>query len=40
MVITRSPLPRNNVNLTLPFFGGNYLIILLDDIFLMILYVF
>ena len=33
MVITRSPLPRNNGNLSLPFFGGNYPIILLDNMY-------
>ena len=32
MGITRSPLPQNNGNLTLPFFGGNYLVFLLDNI--------
>ena len=30
MVITRSPLPQNNDNLPLPFFGGNYPIVLLN----------
>ena len=33
MVITRSPLPRNNSNLPLPFFGGSHPIILLDNIY-------
>ena len=33
MVITRSPLPQNNGNLPLPFFGGHYAIFLLDDIY-------
>ena len=31
--ITRSPLPQNNGSLTLPFFGGNYLIVLLDNVY-------
>ena len=29
----RSTLPRNNDNLTLPFFGGNYPIVLQDNIY-------
>ena len=33
MGFTRSPLPRNNVNLHLPFFGGNYPIVHLDNIY-------
>ena len=33
MVITCYPLPQNNGNLPLPFFGGNYPIILLGDIY-------
>ena len=33
MAFTRSPLPRNNGNLPLPSFGGNYPIILLDNIY-------
>ena len=32
MGITRYPLPLNNSNLTLPLFGGNYPIFLLDNI--------
>ena len=31
MGFTRSPLPQNNGNLPLPFFGGNYPIVLLDN---------
>ena len=34
MGITRSTLPRNNGNLPLPFFGGNYPIVLLNNIYL------
>ena len=33
MRFTRSPLPQNNGNLPLPFFGGNYPIVLLDNIY-------
>ena len=33
MEISRSPLLQNNVNLTLPFFGGNYPIVILDSIY-------
>ena len=33
MVMTRFPLPQNNGNLPLPFFGGNYPIIILDNIY-------
>ena len=33
MGITRYPLPQNNGNLLLPSFGGNYPIILLDNIY-------
>ena len=33
MVITRSLLPQNNVNLPLPFFGGNFPIVILDNIY-------
>ena len=33
MGFTRSPLPRNSGNLPLPFFGGNYPIVLLDNIY-------
>ena len=33
MGITRSPLPQNNGNLTLTIFGGNYLIVLLNNIY-------
>ena len=33
MGFTRSPLPRNNCNLPLPYFGGNYPIVLLDNIY-------
>ena len=33
MEITRSPLPQNNDNLSLPFFCGNYPIVLLDNIY-------
>ena len=33
MGFTISPLPWNNGNLPLPFFGGNYLIVLLDNIY-------
>ena len=33
MGVTRSPLPKNNGNLPLPFFGGNYSIVLLDNIY-------
>ena len=33
MGFTRSPLPQNNGNLTLPFFGGNDPIVLLDNIY-------
>ena len=33
MLITHSPLPRNNGNLPLPFFGGNSPIVLLDNIY-------
>ena len=32
MGMTCSPLPINNDNSTLPFFGGNYSIFLLDNI--------
>ena len=32
MVITRSPLPQNDGQLHLPFFGGNYPIVILDNI--------
>ena len=32
MVTTRSPLPQNNGNLTLPFFGGNYPMVILVNI--------
>ena len=40
MGITRSTLTRNNVNLPLPFFGGNYLIVLLNTIYsLMYMYI-
>ena len=38
MGFTRSPLPQNNGNLPLPFFGGNDPIVLLDNIYY-ILYV-
>ena len=34
MGITHSTLSRNNVKLPLPFSGGNYPIVLLDDIYL------
>ena len=33
MKITCSPLPQNNGNLPLPFFGGNYPIVLLENIY-------
>ena len=33
MVMTHSPLPQNNGNLTLTFFGGNYPIVLLNNIY-------
>ena len=33
MGITCSPLPKNNGNLPLPFFGGKYPIVLLDNIY-------
>ena len=33
MGITRSTLPQNNGNLPLPFFGGNYPIVLLNNIY-------
>ena len=33
MVITRSRLPQNNGNLPLPFFGGNYTIDILYNIY-------
>ena len=33
MGITRSTLPQNNVNLPLPFFGSNYPIVLLNNIY-------
>ena len=33
MGITRSPLPQNNGNLPLPFFGGNYPIFILDSVY-------
>ena len=33
MEITRSPLLQNNSNLPLPFFGSDYLIFLLDNIY-------
>ena len=33
MGINRSPLPWNNGNITLPFFGGNFPIVLLDNIY-------
>ena len=33
MGITHYPLPKNNVNLPLPFFGGSYPIVLLDNIY-------
>ena len=33
MGFTRSPLPKNNGNLPLTFFGGNYPIVLLDNIY-------
>ena len=33
MGITRSTLPRNNGNLPLPFFGGNYPIVLLNNMY-------
>ena len=33
MGITRSTLPQNNGNLPLPFFGGNFPIVLLDNIY-------
>ena len=32
-VFNRSLLPLNNDNLPSPFFGGNYLIVLLDNIY-------
>ena len=32
--ITRSPLPPNNGNSPLPFFGDNHRIVLLDNIYL------
>ena len=31
MIITRSPLSQNHCNFTLPFFGGSYPIVLLDN---------
>ena len=37
MVITRSILLQNNGNIPLPFFGGNYPIIILDNIYLILL---
>ena len=33
MGIYHSPLPQYNVNLPLPLFGGNYPIVLLDNIY-------
>ena len=33
MGITRSTLPQNNCNISLPFFGGNYQILLLNNIY-------
>ena len=33
MGFTRSPLSQNNGNLPLPFFGGNYPNVLLDNIY-------
>ena len=40
MGFTRSPLPQNNGNLPLPFFGGNYPIVLLKNYLLVIVYVY